>query len=104
MITVTVLYPNSDGLKFDMDYYLKKHMTLLAQRVGGALKGYTVDRGAAGGAPGSKAPYHVILNLKFESADAFAKAFGPHAAEIMADIPKYTNVEPVIQISDPVVS
>jgi uncharacterized protein (TIGR02118 family) len=99
-----VLYPYSDTLKFDMDYYLKKHMTLLAQRVGGALKGYTVDKGASGGAPGSKPPYHVILNMKFESADAFGKAFGPHAAEIMADIPNYTNAQPVIQISDPVVS
>jgi uncharacterized protein (TIGR02118 family) len=104
MITVSVLYPNSDGLQFDMDYYLRKHMTLLSQRVGNALKGYTVDKGASGGAPGSKPPYYVILNMKFDSAEAFGKAFGPHAAEIMADIPKYTNAQPVIQISDPVVS
>jgi len=104
MITVSVLYPNSDGVKFDMDYYLNKHMALLSQRVGSALKGYVVDKGVTGGAPGSKPTYYVMLHLKFESADAFGKAFGPHAAEIMADIPNYTNVQPVIQISDPIVS
>jgi len=36
----------------------------------------------------------------FDSADAFASAFGPHAQEILADIPNYTNTQPTIQISD----
>jgi hypothetical protein len=31
---------------------------------------------------------------------AFQGAFGPHAAAIMADIKNYTNVQPVIQISE----
>jgi uncharacterized protein (TIGR02118 family) len=103
MITVGVLYPYSDNLKFDMNYYLSKHMKLLADRVGGALKGYTVDKGIGGGTPGSKPTYHVILQLQFESADAFGKAFNPHAAEILADIPNYTNAQPVIQLGDRVV-
>ena len=104
MITVSVLYPNADDLKFDMDYYLNRHMTLLSQRMGSALKGYIVDKGIAGAAAGSKATYHVILRMKFESVDAFEKAFNPHAAEIVGDIPNYTNARPVIQINDPVVS
>ena len=32
--------------------------------------------------------------------DAFQAALDAHGAEIMADIPKYTNIEPVIQISE----
>jgi hypothetical protein len=32
--------------------------------------------------------------------EAFQSGFGPHAPEIMADIPKYTNVQPVIQVSE----
>jgi len=32
--------------------------------------------------------------------EAFQAAFGPHAKEIMADIPNYTSVQPVIQISE----
>jgi hypothetical protein len=32
--------------------------------------------------------------------ESFQISFGPHAGEIMADIPNYTNAEPVIQISE----
>ena len=36
--------------------------------------------------------------LTFDSVEAFQKAFGPHAAEIVADVPNYTNARPIIQI------
>jgi len=32
--------------------------------------------------------------------EAFQAGFGPHAKEIMADIPNYTDLTPVIQISE----
>ena len=37
------------------------------------------------------------------SVEAFQAGFGPHAKEIMGDIPNYTDLAPVIQISDVVV-
>ena len=37
------------------------------------------------------------------SVDAFQAGFGPHAEEIMADIKNYTDLTPVIQISEVVV-
>jgi uncharacterized protein (TIGR02118 family) len=39
-------------------------------------------------------------HLYFDSVAEFQASFGPHAEAIMADIPNYTNVQPVIQISD----
>jgi hypothetical protein len=30
----------------------------------------------------------------------FQGAFGPHAEEIMGDVPNFTNIEPMIQISE----
>ncbi|HBI79882.1 MAG TPA: EthD family reductase, partial [Marinobacter adhaerens] len=30
----------------------------------------------------------------------FQTAFGPHAKEILGDIPNFTNVQPTVQISD----
>jgi uncharacterized protein (TIGR02118 family) len=68
--------------------------------VGTALKGVAVEHGIAGATPGSAAPYLAIGQLQFDSVDAFQSNFGPHAQEIMSDIPNYTNVQPVIQISE----
>ncbi len=38
-----------------------------------------------------------------KSVAAFQAGFGPHAKEIMADIPNYTDLESVMQISEVVV-
>jgi uncharacterized protein (TIGR02118 family) len=100
MIKVSVFYPHSDGAKFDMNYYVTKHMALVQKRLGAACKGVAVEQGVAGGAPGSPPAFVAMGHLLFDSADAFQKAFAPHAAEIMADIPNYTKIQPVIQISD----
>jgi len=100
VVKVSVFYPNSAGCKFDMNYYLTKHMPMVQQKLGAACKSIAVEQGIAGGAPGAPATYVAMGHLYFDSADAFASAFGPHAQEILADIPNYTNTQPTIQISD----
>lgn len=100
MIKVSVLYPNAPGARFDHLYYRNKHMPLVKARMGSNCKYYTVDKGIAGGAPGTPAPYVAMCHIFCESVDAFQAGFGPHATEIMADIQNYTDLSPVIQISD----
>ncbi|MEP7242641.1 MAG: EthD family reductase [Gammaproteobacteria bacterium] len=100
MITVTVLYPNKDGAKFDMNYYLTSHIPMIKRVLGGALKGVVVEQGLGGGAPGTKAEFSTLCSLRFDSVEAFQTAFGPHAADIQDDIANYTSVQPVIQIND----
>jgi uncharacterized protein (TIGR02118 family) len=100
MIRVNVLYPDNPGATFDMDYYLAKHMPMVREKMGAALKGMTVDQGVSGGQPGTTAAYRVIATLAFDSVGAFQNAFVPLAAEIQADIPRYTNIAPTIQISE----
>lgn len=100
MIRVTVVYPNTKGSHFDIAYYCKTHIPLVQRLVGTALKGVAVEHGIAGGTPGSAAPYLAIGQLQFDSVEAFQASFGPHAPEIMADIPNYTNTQPIIQISE----
>ena len=100
MIRINVLYPNTTGATFDMDYYLAKHLPMVRQRMGSALKGMTVEQGLSGGQPGSDPAYRVLATLVFDSVDAFQAAFVPHAPEIQGDIPRYTNIVPTIQISE----
>lgn len=100
MIRVNVLYPNNPGSTFDMDYYLSKHMPMVRNKLGTALKGMTVDQALSGAQPGTDAAYRVLAALLFDSMEAFEGAFTPHAAEIQGDIPRYTNIVPTIQISE----
>ena len=100
MITVNVLYPNRDGAKFDMNYYLTSHIPMIKRVLGSALKGVVVEQGLGGGAPGTQAEFSTLCHLRFDSVEAFQQAFGPHASDIQNDIANYSSVQPVIQISD----
>jgi uncharacterized protein (TIGR02118 family) len=69
------------------------------QRKVSTCKGIAAEQGLAGGAPGSAPTYIAIGHLLFDSVEAFETAFAPHASEILADVPNYTNAKPVIQIN-----
>ena len=97
MIKVSVMYPSGAGSRFDMDYYVTRHMRLVQDELGGALKGIAVDRGLD--APDSPAPYVAIGHLYFESLDAYREAFEPKAGAILGDTPNYTGIQPVVQVS-----
>ena len=101
MIRMSVFYPAGEGKKFDLDYYVKKHMGLVRQRIGGmGLLKIEVDKGMAGGAPGAPAPFACIGHLYFNTADEFQKAMGAHGKEFVADVPNFTNIQPQFQISE----
>jgi uncharacterized protein (TIGR02118 family) len=101
MIRVSVLYPDTVGGKFDHEYYASTHMKLVNDRLTSlALVRSEIDKGIAGAAPGAPAPFVAAGHLYFNSVEEFQSAFGAHSAEIMADIPNYTNIEPQIQISE----
>jgi uncharacterized protein (TIGR02118 family) len=94
------MYPNSEGSTLDMAYYCSRHIPLVREKLGAALKGSAVDQGIGGPEPGSPAPYLAIGHLLFESVEAFQASFGSHAQAILSDIPNYTNTQPTIQISE----
>jgi len=100
MVKVSVLYPNDDGKKFDMGYYLDTHMPLVQKLLAPACTNVAVDQGIAGGTPGSKAPYVAIGHLFFNTVEDFMSSFGPNANAIMNDIPNFSDITPVVQIND----
>jgi uncharacterized protein (TIGR02118 family) len=71
--------------------------------MGESCKFYTVDKGLAGRAPNSPATYIGMCHIFCDSVEIFQAGFGPHAQEIMADIQNYTNLTPVVQVSEVVV-
>ncbi len=100
MITVSVLYPNAEGKSFDMAYYCDTHIPMVKAKLGRACKAVRVERGISGPQSGSRPSFVTIAHLSFDSVRSFEVAFGPHAAAIMSDIQNYTDIEPVIQISE----
>ena len=103
MIKFNVMYPFKPGMRFDHDYYRDKHMPLLKSRMGDACRSYTIDKGIAGGAPGAPPTYVGMCHVFCDSVEDFQNAFGPHATEILGDIKNYTDLTPVMQISEVVV-
>jgi len=103
MIKVSVLYPYDTSDTFDLDYYKTKHMPMVAELTGDACKGWSVDSGLGGGAPGTPPAFSCIGALLFDSVESFGAAFGPHAEQIMGDIPNYTKTSPIVQVSQVVV-
>jgi uncharacterized protein (TIGR02118 family) len=100
MIAVTVMYPKTEGSTFDFEYYLDKHIPLAKARFGEfGLMDVRLVRGS-GLMDGAPPMYTLIGELVFPSLQNVQDAVAKHGAEIMADIPNFSNVQPVIQISE----
>lgn len=100
MIRVAVLYPNETGKKFDMDYYLNKHVPMVNNTLGNlGLVRTEVDKGIAGMEPGSPPPYVAIGYMYFEDMDAVQRCM-TKADELMSDLPNFTDIQLQMQISE----
>jgi uncharacterized protein (TIGR02118 family) len=106
MVKISILYPNEPGSRFDFRYYTEKHMPrsieLLEAHPG--FRGVSVERGVGGAVPGSAPAYVAMCHFHFNSADEFLQVFMPNAPELQGDIPNYTDVQPVIQINEVLIS
>jgi len=100
MVIVSVVYPASEGARFDVDYYLKTHIPMVrALAKDSGLREVKVLRGS--GAPGGGAPaYSMMALLSVDSVAGLEQLLERHGAEIIGDIPNFTNIEPIIQIND----
>jgi len=96
-VRVSVLYPAGNGKRFDHTYYAGKHMPMAGQLLGAR---YEVDRGVGGGMPGAPAPYEAACHFWFDTVADYERAIGNAAPRLMADIPNYTDITPIIQVSE----
>jgi len=97
MVKFTILYPYSEGKKFDMDYYINKHIPLCQRLIGAACKGEAIDAGLNVGEP----PVFIAIGyLFFDSMEAFQAAFPPAQQQLTEDIANFTDINPVMQFSE----
>ena len=97
---VAILYPNGEGKTFDMAYYESKHMPMVAEFLGKNLKFYEIDKGIAGRTPNDKVPYLAVGYFYVKDVAEYNKAIGQNRDAVINDFKNYTNIQPVIQISE----
>lgn len=100
LIKVSIMYPFEEGKTFDMEYYETKHMPMVAGFLGSNLVRYTVEKGFASGIPNSPLPFVAIGSFYVKDLDDYQAAIGPNRDAIRSDFPNYTNISPVILVSE----
>jgi uncharacterized protein (TIGR02118 family) len=95
---VSVIYPNHDGAKFDADYYANTHGKLVEEIWAPART--TLVRGTASPGGGA-APFAMIAHFEFADAAALGAAMSnPRTAELTADVPNFTDIQPQLMIGE----
>jgi uncharacterized protein (TIGR02118 family) len=100
LIKVSIMYPYAEGKTFNMEYYETKHMPMVAAFLGSNLIKYTIEKGLASGIPNQPLPFMAIGTFYVKSLSEYQAAIGPNRDAIRADFSNYTNISPVILVSE----
>ncbi len=93
---VAVVYPNKDGATFDFEYYLDKHVPMVAELLSTQIE---VCKGIGTPNEGPLA-FLCVARIWIDSVEEFTSAMAQHGAKIMGDISNYTNIMPILQIEE----
>nr|WP_246703918.1 EthD family reductase [Rhizobium sp. SEMIA 4085] len=93
-------YPADGGWRLVTDSTRPRHMPLIQERLGDACLRYEIDKGLAGREPGSAPQFVAACHVYSPTLAIFQEALGPHRAEIAADVANYTDIAPIVQISE----
>lgn len=100
MAKIGSFYPNEADKKFDLKYYCETFVPLLQEWFGDALKGVVVDHGVYGGEPDA-GPFFICMGqFHFDTQEEAIQAYFSNLDRIKAERPHFTDIEPVIQISE----
>jgi len=100
LIKISVMYPYGEGKTFNMEYYETRHMPMMATFLGSNLIKYTIEKGLSSGIPNQPLPFMAIGTFYVKSLSDYQAAIGPKRDAIRADILNYTNISPVILVSE----
>ncbi len=104
---MTILYPGGSGIEFDADYYRDHHLKLIMRLYGGSIERFelrTVPPGAAPvlrAAPDAPPPaFSAAVNIWIADLEAFNANNARHGPQLVADVPRFTNALPTIQLDE----
>ncbi|WP_346320870.1 EthD family reductase [Chitinophaga sp. YIM B06452] len=100
LIKISIMYPYAEGKTFNMEYYETKHMPMVAGFLGPNLVKYTIEKGLSSGIPNQPLPYMAIGIFYVKSLSEYQAAIAPNRDAIRADFKNYTDVMPVILVSE----
>jgi uncharacterized protein (TIGR02118 family) len=103
MFKISILYPNIEGMRCDVDYDVRRHMPLVQSRPRPlGLAGVAAENGTHGGTAGSATPIHGMSHLLFETLDAYKAAMRAHRKELAGDVANFTTAAFLILINEAV--
>jgi uncharacterized protein (TIGR02118 family) len=94
VIKVSVFYPRSEGGQFDAGYYCESHMPMVKACLGDACLGLSVQV-----ATDTRQPFFAVGEMLFASVESMQAAYAPHGKAFADDLPNYTEVVPMRQLS-----
>lgn len=100
LIKISVMYPYAEGKNFNMDYYETKHMPMVASFLGTNLVKYTIEKGLSSGIPDQPLPFMAIGTFYVKSLSEYQAAIAPNRNAIRSDFSNYTNIIPIILVSE----
>ncbi|WP_121808139.1 EthD family reductase [Mucilaginibacter kameinonensis] len=100
LIKISIMYPYAEGKTFNMEYYETKHMPMVVRFLGSNLVKYTIEKGIASGVPNQPLPFMAIGTFYVKSLSEYQAAIAPNIGTIRSDFANYTNVTPIILVSE----
>jgi uncharacterized protein (TIGR02118 family) len=92
---LTIVYPNSDTVRWDVEYYKEHHMPLIMRLYGAdAIKRFELRKGGAG-QTGGPPKYIGSVNIYINDQKAFDAAGKKHGPALVADVPHFSSVMPI---------
>src|SRR5215510_7252744 len=99
MKCITILYPAKDNDAFDFEFYLRRHVPLIKDILGDRMHRLEVRKGAS--AQGGGAPTYIcVISIWIADWPAYEKVIAARASELIAEVPLFTKVMPLIQIDE----
>jgi uncharacterized protein (TIGR02118 family) len=103
-VTFMAMYPNTPNTEFDFEYYTKQHIPMAKKLWANKLLNVQVVKNARlSESHNKKSDYLVIATFEVTNMEDLHNLIKNHSEQLSNDFPNYTNVKPIIQISEVIV-